>query len=69
MALRFFEIAFAEVSQGIMAVSADNTILLANRAAHATFLYAPGELVGQSIDRVLPNRWVTSTRISGSISG
>ena len=54
MPLRFLEIAFAEASQGIMAVSADNTICLANRSAHATFLYAPGELVGQSIDRVLP---------------
>jgi PAS domain S-box-containing protein len=41
-------------TQGIVSVAAQGTILTANHAFEAMFGWAPGELVGQSIDRLLP---------------
>ena len=54
MPLRLLEAAFAGAPQGVIALTIDGTILFANRSAHAIFIYAPGELVGQSIERLMP---------------
>jgi len=54
MPLRLLEAAFAGAPQGVIALTIDGTILFANRSAHAMFIYAPDELVGQSIERLMP---------------
>jgi PAS domain S-box-containing protein len=41
-------------TQGIVSVDAQATIVTANRALEAMFGWAPGELVGQSIERLVP---------------
>ena len=41
-------------TQGIVSVDAQGTIVTANRALVAMFGWAPGELVGQSIERLVP---------------
>ncbi len=40
-------------SQGIFGVNIDGRIQIANQAAHTMFGYAPGELLGQPIDRLI----------------
>ena len=40
--------------QGIVSVDAQATIVTANRALEAMFGWAPGELIGQSIERLVP---------------
>jgi len=41
-------------SQGIVSMDASGTIVTANRALEAMFGWAPGELIGQSIEQLLP---------------
>jgi PAS domain S-box-containing protein len=41
-------------TQGILSVDAQATIVTANRALAAMFGWAPGELIGQSIERLVP---------------
>jgi len=41
-------------AQGIVSVDARGTIVTANRALETMFGYAPAELIGQSIERLLP---------------
>ena len=41
-------------TQGILSVDARATIVTANRALEAMFGWAPGELIGQSIERLVP---------------
>ena len=41
-------------TQGIVSVDAQATIVTANRALEAMFGWAPGELIGQSIERLVP---------------
>ncbi len=41
-------------TQGIVSVDAQGTIVTANRALEAMFGWAPGELIGQSIERLVP---------------
>ena len=53
-ALRLLEAAFAEAPQGVIVLTTDGTILSANRSAHTMFAYAPGELPGQSVKRLMP---------------
>jgi PAS domain S-box-containing protein len=42
-------------TQGIVSVDATGTIVTANHAIEAMFAWAPGELIGQSIARLLPS--------------
>ena len=42
-------------AQGIVSVDARGTIVTANRALEAMFGWAPGELIGQSIERLVPS--------------
>jgi PAS domain S-box-containing protein len=42
-------------TQGIVSVNAHGVIVMANRALETMFGWAPGELIGQSIDRLLPS--------------
>ena len=42
-------------AQGILSVDAHGTIVTANHALEAMFGWAPGELIGQSIERLLPS--------------
>jgi len=41
-------------TQGILSVNAQATIVTANRALEAMFGWGPGELIGQSIERLVP---------------
>src|SRR5262249_4304780 len=41
-------------AQGIVSVDAQGTIVTANHALEAMFGWAPGELIGQSIERLVP---------------
>jgi PAS domain S-box-containing protein len=42
-------------TQGIVSVNAQGAIVTANRALEAMFGWAPGELIGRSIDQLLPS--------------
>jgi PAS domain S-box-containing protein len=42
-------------AQGIVSVDARGTIITANRALEAIFGWTPGELIGQSIERLVPS--------------
>ena len=42
-------------TQGIVSVDAQGTIMMANRSIEAMFGWAPGELIGQSIERLVPS--------------
>ena len=54
MPLRLLPGAFDEVRQGIVGLSNDGLIISANRAAEAIFGHAADELVGRSIEFVMP---------------
>jgi PAS domain S-box-containing protein len=41
-------------TQGIVSVDANGLIVTANRALETMFGWAPGELIGQSIEQLLP---------------
>ena len=42
-------------TQGIVSVDAQGTIVMANRALEAMFGWAPGGLIGQSVERLVPS--------------
>src|SRR5207248_11619596 len=41
-------------TEGVVSIDERGVIVSANRALHETFGWAPGELIGQSVDRLLP---------------
>jgi formate hydrogenlyase transcriptional activator len=51
---RVFRLAVEQVPHGVMIFGDDGEVLAANRAAETVFAYAPGQLVGQSSERLLP---------------
>jgi PAS domain S-box-containing protein len=51
---RELQLLLETATQGIVSVNAQKTIVTANRAVEAMFGWAPGELVGQSIERLVP---------------
>ncbi len=51
--LSVLRLAFDNAPQGVIGLTTDGTILFANQSADAIFAYPPGELVGQSIERLL----------------
>jgi PAS domain S-box-containing protein len=52
--LRLLRLAVEEAPEGVLVVSEAGTILLANHRVSAIFGYAPGELVGRTIDELVP---------------
>ena len=50
--------------QGIVSIDAHGTIVLANRALEAMFGAAPGELLGQSVERLVPVAFRSPRRAS-----
>jgi PAS domain S-box-containing protein len=51
---RELQLLLETATQGIVSVDAQATIVTANRALEAMFGWAPGELIGQSIERLVP---------------
>ncbi|MGE0124398.1 MAG: response regulator [Dehalococcoidia bacterium] len=51
---RTLQLFLETATQGIVSVDADGTILTVNRALENMFGWAPGELLGQSIERLVP---------------
>jgi PAS domain S-box-containing protein len=51
---RKLQLLLETATQGIVMVDAQATIVTANRALEAMFGWAPGELIGQSIERLVP---------------
>ena len=51
---RELQLLLETATQGIVVVDAQGTIVTANRALEAMFGWAPGELIGQSIARLVP---------------
>jgi PAS domain S-box-containing protein len=51
---RELQLLLETATQGIVSVDARATIVTANRALEAMFGWAPGELIGQSIERLVP---------------
>src|SRR3954469_19075601 len=52
--LRLVRLAFNGAANGVIVCGDESTILFANRSATDTFSYAPGELVGYPLSRVIP---------------
>ena len=48
---------FESSPDGLLVVAADGSIIQANNRAHALFGYAPGELVSQKVEALLPRRY------------
>jgi PAS domain S-box-containing protein len=53
---------FESISQGIIAVSATGKIVMANRRTEEMFGYSRSELLGESLDLLLPDRFRSSHR-------
>jgi PAS domain S-box-containing protein len=52
---RTLQLLLETAAQGILSVDAQGVILTANRALEAMFGWAPGELVGRSVEQLLPH--------------
>jgi PAS domain S-box-containing protein len=52
---RELQLLLETATQGIVSVDAQGTIVTANRALEEMFLWEPGQLIGQSIERLLPS--------------
>src|SRR3954453_20033396 len=51
---RDLQLLLETASQGIVSVDAQGTIVTANRALETMFGWAPGELIGESVERLVP---------------
>ncbi len=52
-----FEALFNNAAIGIIIINSEGTILLVNQFAENQFGYLPGELIGEKIERLIPNRY------------
>src|SRR5262245_21919728 len=60
---------FEAAPYGVVAAREDGTIVFANEIANTTFGFAPGELIGQAISRVLPTALDGTQRTERSVEG
>src|SRR4030095_6750781 len=63
---------FDAAPYGVVVARDDGTIVFANEKANATFAFAPGELIGQPLSRLLPTavhgeKWKEGARKDGTI--
>ena len=53
----YFQVAMASAPIAMVMINADGTIVLANLEAHRIFGYSAGELVGRSLETLIPRRY------------
>ena len=53
----YFQVAMASAPIAMVMINADGTIVLANLEAHRIFGYSAGELVGRSLETLIPRRF------------